>query len=83
MIDIFIEKPIKNVIEVKTKNLKELCLNSDIIVCAVGKPKTITEDMVKDGVVIIDVGINRVDNKLYEKLHDVVLFEFLKLADFK
>lgn len=44
----------------KTKNLKELCLNSDIIVCAVGKPKTITEDMVKEGAVIVDVGINRV-----------------------
>lgn len=44
----------------KTKNLKDLCLQSDIIVCAVGKPKTITEDMVKEGAVIIDVGINRV-----------------------
>lgn len=44
----------------KTKDLKELCLNMDIIVCAVGKPKTITEDMVKEGAVIIDVGINRV-----------------------
>lgn len=44
----------------KTKNLKELCLQADIIVCAVGKPKTITEDMVKEGAVIIDVGINRV-----------------------
>ena len=44
----------------KTKNLKELCLGMDIIVCAVGKPKTITEDMVKEGAVIIDVGINRV-----------------------
>lgn len=44
----------------KTKNLKELCLQADIIVCAVGKPKTITEDMVKEGAVIVDVGINRV-----------------------
>lgn len=44
----------------KTKNLKELCLGMDVIVCAVGKPKTITEDMVKEGAVIIDVGINRV-----------------------
>lgn len=44
----------------KTKNLKELCLQADIIVCAVGKPKTITEDMVKEDVVIVDVGINRV-----------------------
>lgn len=44
----------------KTKNLKELCLQADVIVCAVGKPKTITEDMVKEDVVIVDVGINRV-----------------------
>lgn len=44
----------------KTKNLKEICQQMDIIVCAVGKPKTITEDMVKEGAVIVDVGINRV-----------------------
>lgn len=44
----------------KTTNLKELCQKMDIIVCAVGKPKTITEDMVKDGAIIVDVGINRV-----------------------
>ncbi len=44
----------------KTKNLKELCLGMDIIVSAVGKPKTITEDMVKEGAIIVDVGINRV-----------------------
>lgn len=44
----------------KTKNLKELCQTMDVIVSAVGKPKTITEDMVKEGAVIIDVGINRV-----------------------
>ncbi len=44
----------------KTQNLKELCLTMDVIVCAVGKPKTITEDMVKEGAVIVDVGINRV-----------------------
>lgn len=43
----------------KTKNLKEICQNMDIIVCAVGKPKMITADMVKEGSVVIDVGINR------------------------
>lgn len=43
-----------------TPNIKELCLQSDIIVSAVGKPKMITEDMVKEGAIIIDVGINRV-----------------------
>ncbi len=44
----------------KTQNLKQLCEEMDIIVSCVGKAKTITEDMVKDGAIIIDVGINRV-----------------------
>ena len=48
----------------KTKNLKEICKNADILVAAVGKPKFVTADMVKDGAVVIDVGINRVDGKL-------------------
>ena len=44
----------------KTKNLKEICQTMDIVVCAVGKPKTVTEDMIKEGAVVVDVGINRV-----------------------
>lgn len=48
----------------RTENLKAECLASDIIVAAVGRAKMITEDMVKEGVVIIDVGVNRVDGKL-------------------
>ncbi|AIO18300.1 Bifunctional protein FolD protein [Candidatus Izimaplasma bacterium HR1] len=48
----------------RTVNLKEKCLRSDIIVAAVGRPNTVTSDMVKDGAVIIDVGVNRVDGKL-------------------
>jgi methylenetetrahydrofolate dehydrogenase (NADP+)/methenyltetrahydrofolate cyclohydrolase len=43
-----------------TKNLKELCLQADIIVAALGKPEFVTADMVKDGAIIIDVGITRV-----------------------
>ena len=42
-----------------TKNLKEICAQADIIVPAVGKPHIVTEDMVKPGAVVIDVGINR------------------------
>ena len=45
-----------------TKNLKELCLQADIIVAALGKPETVTADMVKEGVVVIDVGITRVQD---------------------
>jgi len=43
-----------------THNLKEICLGSDIIVAALGRPGFVTEDMVKTGAVIIDVGITRV-----------------------
>ena len=43
----------------KTKNLKEIALNSDIIISAIGKPKMITADFVKEGAIVIDVGINR------------------------
>ena len=49
----------------KTKNLKEICKNADILVAAIGKAKFVTADMVKDGAVVIDVGINRIDGKLY------------------
>lgn len=49
----------------KTKNLKQYTKLADILIVAVGKKGLITEDMVKDGVIIIDVGINRVDGKLY------------------
>lgn len=48
----------------KTRNLKELCLNSEIIVSAAGKPKFITADYIKDGAIIVDVGINRTENGL-------------------
>jgi len=44
----------------KTQNLKELTLQADILIVAIGKPKFVTEDMVKDGAVIIDVGIHRI-----------------------
>lgn len=43
-----------------TKNLKELCLAADIIVAAIGRPNFVTEDMVKEGAVVIDVGTTRV-----------------------
>lgn len=46
----------------KTQNLKECCLNADILVAAVGKAKFITADMVKEGAVVVDVGMNRDDN---------------------
>ena len=46
----------------KTKNLKELCQQADILISAVGKAKFVKAEMVKDGAVVIDVGINRDEN---------------------
>lgn len=49
----------------KTKNLKEVCLRADILVSAVGRAGFVTADMVKEGAVVIDVGMNRnADGKL-------------------
>ena len=58
----------------KTKNLKEVCQKADILIVAIGKPRMIDDSYVKEGAVVIDVGIHRnTDNKLcgdvdYEKV---------------
>lgn len=46
----------------KTKNLQEVCSRADILVAAIGKAKFVTADMVKEGAVVIDVGMNRDEN---------------------
>jgi bifunctional protein folD len=46
----------------KTTNLKEICKNADLIVAAIGKPFFLKADMVKNGAVVVDVGINRLDD---------------------
>ena len=46
----------------KTRDLKAICLTADIIIVAAGCPNLLTADMVRDGVVVIDVGINRIDD---------------------
>ncbi len=48
----------------RTRNLAEITRQADILIAAVGRPEMITGDMVKEGSIIIDVGINRVDGKL-------------------
>lgn len=48
----------------RTRDLGAVCKNADILVAAVGRPNFVTADMVKEGAVVIDVGINRVDGKL-------------------
>ncbi len=56
----------------RTTNLKEHLLNADIIVAALGKPEFLTADMVKPGAVVIDVGINRVDDSSLPKGYKLV-----------
>ena len=51
----------------KTKNLKERCAAADIVIGAIGRPEYVKADMVKEGAVVIDVGINRVDAPGTEK----------------
>lgn len=46
----------------RTKNLAEVVSQADIVVAAIGKPNFITGDMIKDGAVVIDVGINRMED---------------------
>ena len=46
----------------KTQNIKELCLQADIIIAALGKPGFLTADMVKQGAIVIDVGITRMED---------------------
>ena len=59
----------------KTKNLSSITKNADILISAVGKLNMVTEDMVKDGAVVIDVGMNRDENG---KLKGDVDFENVK-----
>jgi methylenetetrahydrofolate dehydrogenase (NADP+)/methenyltetrahydrofolate cyclohydrolase len=46
----------------RTKNLAEHCKKADILIVAIGKPEFVTEDMVKEGAIIVDVGIHRLDD---------------------
>lgn len=58
----------------KTRDLKSICLTADIIIVAAGRPNLLTADMVREGTVIVDVGVNRVettDAKAYKLVGDV------------
>ncbi len=67
-----------SVVHSKTKNPKEITREADILVSAVGKPKLVTEDMVKPGAVVVDVGINPIEEELKIRLVGDVDFENVK-----
>lgn len=56
----------------KTENIKEICLGADILIVAIGKPEFLKEDMVKEGAVVIDVGIHRIEDQTKERGYRVV-----------
>ncbi len=70
----------------RTANLAELTRQADILIAAIGKPEFVTADMVKDGAVVIDVGINRVDDpaspKGYRLTGDVDFNSVAPMASF-
>jgi len=69
----------------KTQNMAEITKSADILICAIGQPQFVTADMVKEGAVVIDVGIHRVDadnEKGYKLVGDVDYEEVKKKASF-
>lgn len=56
----------------RTKNLPELCRSADIIVAAIGRPDFVTADFVREGAVVIDVGINRVEDPSAKRGYRIV-----------
>lgn len=69
----------------KTQNMVEIMKTADILICAIGQPQFVKADMVKEGAVVIDVGIHRVDantEKGYKLVGDVDFDEVKKKASF-
>lgn len=70
----------------RTQNIRELASQADIVIAAIGKTEFVTADMVKDGAVVIDVGVNRVDDpntqKGYRLVGDVAFEEVEKKASY-
>lgn len=70
----------------KTKDLKDHTLQADIVIAAIGRPNFVTADMIKEGAVVIDVGINRIDDPAkksgYKLVGDVQFDEVSKKAGY-
>ncbi len=68
----------------RTKDLPQVCANADVLVAAVGRPEMVRRDWIKPGAVVIDVGVNRIDDHAIEKgsrlVGDVAYAEALEVA---
>jgi len=56
----------------KTQNIAAECLSADILIAAIGKPLFVTKEMVKEGTIVIDVGINRIEDKFDPRGYHIV-----------
>ena len=69
----------------RTRNLAEITRQADILIAAIGRPRFITADMVRPGAIVIDVGVNRVENpaspKGYRLVGDVAFDEVAEIAE--
>jgi methylenetetrahydrofolate dehydrogenase (NADP+)/methenyltetrahydrofolate cyclohydrolase len=70
----------------RTKDLKSLCINADILIVAIGIPHFIGPDMVKDGAVVIDVGIHRIEDSSkkngFKLIGDVIFEDVAKKCEY-
>ena len=66
----------------KTLNIESICKNADILIAAIGKPEFINTNWVKDGAIVIDVGINRIkiDDEKSKLVGDVLFSEIKNIA---
>ena len=63
----------------QTLNIESICKSADILIAAIGKPELVNKDWVKEGAIVIDVGINRIEiNKNKSKLVGDVFFKDVK-----
>ena len=60
------------VVHSRTRNIGEVCRRADVIIAAIGQPHFVKADQVREGAVVIDVGINRVDDKTNERGYRLV-----------
>jgi methylenetetrahydrofolate dehydrogenase (NADP+) / methenyltetrahydrofolate cyclohydrolase len=56
----------------RSSNLKDLCLSADILIAAIGQPKFVTKDMIKEGAIIVDVGINKIADDTQKSGYKIV-----------
>ena len=62
------------IVHSKTKDIKTITSKADILVAAIGQPKMVKSDWVKDGAVVIDVGINRMENGNFVEMLTLMTF---------